>query len=99
MSIRIVLFAVKVRESVFDGYNRSFFFFSSSMQTEKLIQEPHVVEELGELSEFGTQVHLSCQSRYTNILYTLDGSIPTRYFNTVRVCDLQRTFFRSKICH
>lgn len=58
------------------------------MEIEKRIQEPQVVDEMEPVSEFGKQVYLVSPNRSANIFYTIDGSMPTRHFDSVRVRDL-----------
>ncbi len=59
------------------------FFFS--VWVEKRVQEPQIVGEIDTVSQFGTKIYLTCPNRYANIYYTLDGSMPTRHFDNVKV--------------
>ncbi len=65
--------------------------FFISVWVEKRVQEPQIVGEIDTVSQFGTQIYLTCPNRYANIYYTLDGSMPTRHFDNVKVNNNNRT--------
>ena len=53
---------------------------------EKQISQPAVRETITDISPFDMQVHLNCENhRNADIYYTMDGSIPTRPDNHIRV--------------
>jgi hypothetical protein len=60
-------------------------FIGLFLYAEKRVQEPHVIEEIDTVSQYGTQVHLKCVNQDATIFYTLDGTLPTRRYDNVHV--------------
>ncbi|CAF1154189.1 unnamed protein product [Adineta ricciae] len=63
--------------------------YSTSVDREnKRISQPAVNETITDISPFDMQVHLKCENdRNADIYYTMDGSIPTRPDNHIRLYD------------
>jgi len=78
----MISFEVKVNLCCCFFSNYIFLYF---IYIEKRVQEPELIEEIDTLSQYGTQVHLKCSNQDATIFYTLDGSLPTRHYNSVQV--------------
>ncbi|CAF0920401.1 unnamed protein product [Adineta ricciae] len=51
----------------------------------KRTETPEIIEEIDTLTQYRAQVHLKCQNSDARILYTLDGTLPTRHYDTVHI--------------
>ncbi|CAM4854988.1 unnamed protein product [Rotaria socialis] len=73
-----------VRSNRFHSTATVFVYSETSIRNEKRqLQEPKILEEIDTVNEFGKQIHFTCPNRNAILYYTLDGSIPTRRYESV----------------